>query len=195
MKKFLFFFVSVVISLPCFSISHSGHWGLGYYSQYINELSQNSQSEKSFLGESFFPISYKSSFNLWGGECLWYVSLAGLLPSKKVKDDAADVYLIQLAMGESFWSEGSSSWFYGLGLNYGIIKGKGGTIELNNGSGTSSFPLPSESRSYKILYLELGYMYEFTSFRLDSSIQLDNFLGDSRSYSLLVNALFPLGGL
>jgi hypothetical protein len=176
-------------------LSKDGHWGVGYYSQYLNELSQNSQSEKSFLGETFVPVSYKSSFNFWGGDYLWYISLGGLLPTKKVNDDAADVYLIQLAMGESFWEESNTSWFYGLGLNYGIIKGKGGTVELNNGSGTSSFQLPSETRSYKILYLELGYMYEFSSFRLDSSIQFDNFFGDSRSYSLLVNAYFPMGGL
>lgn len=192
MKKLLLI-VLLFTSTNAFALGSGPVWGLGFYSQYLNELSSDSTAKKSTLGKTMLPVVYKSNTNLFGQSLMWHASLAGLLPAIKTNDDAANYYLIQFGLAKSFWETGDSGWFYGGGLNYAILKGNGGTTVLNNGAGTQTFYLPDGSSSSKIFYVELGYILNFSSFRLDTSIQVDNILGDSRSYSLLANFLFPAG--
>lgn len=175
------------------AVGNSPVWGLGYFSQYMNELSGDSSSKKTTLGKMMIPVVYKSNINLFGSNYMWHASLAGLLPEIKTNDDAANYYLLQFGLASKWRDSGGSAWFYGGGLNYAILKGAGGSVTLNNGSGTATFYLPKNTTSSKTFYAEFGYMTEFSAFRLDTSLQFDNLLGDSRSYSLLANFLFPLG--
>ena len=77
-------------------------------------------------------------------------------------------------------------------MSYEILKGNGGSMVLNNGSGYSSFQRPDGTSSAQYFYLEFGVISDFEKWRLDTSIQLDNPLGEKRSFSFLLEFLFRL---
>ena len=191
MKKKLLVFLLISL-LPPKILQAKSHWGLGYFSQYLFEMSSGSDSSKSFLGETQFPLLFKSEISLWGRPSYYSIRLAGLFPAIKTNEGSTKYYNLQVSLGE-FSSAGN--WFYGLGLQYTMTKGSGGSVVLNNGTGTATFQLPSGSSSSKVFFVEGGYRFPLENMLIDASLQLDNVLGDSRSFSLLVSFLYPLGGI
>ena len=81
---------------------------------------------------------------------------------------------------------------FGLGYMIRTIKGSGGTIEVNNGLGTSTFLLPGQSRSSKNFLLEAGVSYDVGRFFVNLEGLLAGVLTERRSVSFLFSLNYKL---
>jgi hypothetical protein len=68
----------------------------------------------------------------------------------------------------------------GPGVQFYQINGNGGTVSLNNGSGSSTFAIPSGSSTSRILYLDTGLGVSFGQIRLDSLVLISNLFSSNR---------------
>ncbi|MEE6250693.1 MAG: hypothetical protein VX583_09835 [Bdellovibrionota bacterium] len=178
--------------MKAFAVKRNSVLGMGFLSPYVGELSNSSSSAKGTFVELLYPISYKSFSNAFDQDFFWKFSLLGLLPEAKDEDDSINYYQLQLSASFLALESQFYSLFYGLGMSYEILKGNGGSMVLNNGSGYSSFQRPDGTSSAQYFYLEFGVISDFEKWRLDTSIQLDNPLGEKRSFSFLLEFLFRL---
>ena len=83
---------------------------------------------------------------------------------------------------------------YGLSNTMTKIGGKGGTVQLNNGNGTATFYVPSETKTSYMASLDFGGEFIFTNF-LGARVQLsvDRFLSSDRrrvSHIMTINYYF-----
>jgi hypothetical protein len=84
----------------------------------------------------------------------------------------------------------------GTSLMVNNIKGSGGTVELNNGSGTSRFYIPAESRTSVNNTLDLGAEAMLDSFGIRFQTYIYSLLKSQRrevSYSLMFSYYYDLG--
>jgi hypothetical protein len=73
----------------------------------------------------------------------------------------------------------------GVGLLNAIVSGSGGTINLNNGNGMTTFGIPADSSMASLFYWEAGLGAELTSsFRLEGSFFVTGAASSSRAYNL-----------
>ncbi|MEC9281177.1 MAG: hypothetical protein VX642_00590 [Bdellovibrionota bacterium] len=178
--------------MKAFAVKRNSVLGMGFLSPYVGELSNSSSSAKGSFVELLYPISYKSYGNAFDQDFFWKFSLLGLLPEATDEDDSINYYQLQLSASLLAFESQFYSLFYGVGLSYEILKGNGGSVVLNNGSGYSTFQRPSDTSTAQYFYLEFGFISDFDKWRMDTSVQLDNPLGDKRSFSFLVEFLFGL---
>lgn len=76
----------------------------------------------------------------------------------------------------------------GPGVQFYQISGIGGTVSLNNGSGSATFALPSGSSISRIFYLDTGLGLSFGRLRLDGLVFISNlFSSTRRSVSPVLN--------
>lgn len=83
----------------------------------------------------------------------------------------------------------------GLGLFFTRISGSGGNEDLNNGSGTSSFPLPDSTVYSRNFILNLGAGYDFTKdWSADVHTYIFNLLkSEDRAFSIAINGTYHFG--
>lgn len=74
----------------------------------------------------------------------------------------------------------------GLGYMSRSIKGKGGTTELGNGAGTSTFGLPAQTRTSSNFHLESGIHYRSDPYVLSLEAMLVSAFSERRSLSILL---------
>lgn len=189
---FLLFIVYFVFTAEAFAVKRNSVLGMGFLSPYVGELSNSTTSSKGTFTELLYPISFKSYSSAFDQEYFWKLSLLGILPEATDEDDSINYYQLQLSASLLAFESQFYSLFYGLGLSYEILKGNGGSVVLNNGSAYSTFQRPSETSTAQYFYLELGVISDFEKWRLDTSLQLDNPMGEKRSFSFLVEFLFSL---
>jgi hypothetical protein len=88
------------------------------------------------------------------------------------------------------WSLGQSASFkFGPGLLQYSVTGDGGTTQLNNGTGTSTFYLPGETRTSKVFVLNVGMGFDlFRNFRFDLDAVVPGALSSKRALNLMATA-------
>ncbi len=88
------------------------------------------------------------------------------------------------------WRVGQSASFkLGPGLLQYSVSGDGGTTELSNGTGTSTFYLPGSTKSSKVFVLNVGMGFDlFRSFRFDLDAVVPGALSSKRSLNLMATA-------
>lgn len=73
----------------------------------------------------------------------------------------------------------------GPGLMIYSVSGDGGSVDLNNGTGTATFYLPATKSSAKVITVNLGVGIEFGRLaRLDVDLIVPGILSSSRAYNL-----------
>jgi hypothetical protein len=92
----------------------------------------------------------------------------------------------------------SDMWRFRIGTSVmvNLIRGSGGTQEMNNGNGTSKFYIPAESRTAINNTLDLGAEAMFDSFAVRFQTYIYSLLKPQRrqvSYSLMLSYYYDLG--
>jgi hypothetical protein len=83
----------------------------------------------------------------------------------------------------------------GLGLFFTRLSGKGGTEDLNNGNGTSSFPLPDATVYSRNFIVNLGAGVDFNqNWGADLHTYIFNALkSEDRAFSIAINGTYHFG--
>lgn len=170
--------------------------GVGYYSQNVlNKTAVDPAGKTSFLGETSLPLNIKYDFSIFTD---WFVApqLSYTLVPRESEGSSAKITLTHLAFlfGKNF--QGSSwDWYAGPGILQQDFDGKGGTVQLLNGSTPTTFYLPSGNSTTRKVSVNLGSSYSFLSTRLGFDLILENaFSSNKRSESLMFSYAYTFGG-
>jgi hypothetical protein len=195
MRKFLFIAL-ILLSSPSFAAQP---WevdaGVDLFQHGLSRVSSDDSNSKSLLGSSFVNIDLQihapiaPSFSL-SPRLMFMPNF--LYPHKVPGSSVKTTYLI-LALPLVF--ESSESFDYDIGpayLSYNVM-GPGGTTELSNGNGTSTFAQPGDSVSAKTIALMLGGSYKVSGFRFSLDLFTEGLLSSSkRTFSLMVGATYAV---
>lgn len=170
--------------------------GLSYFSQnFFGETAQKEDGSSGFLGATNYAIDVGYEANLvktwyWSGRLLYTP-----LP-RSAEGNTADISLTHLKFlgGQNFEGAGrGNTWdyFFGFGIIKQDYKGKGGLVQMNNGSGTATFAIPGNSSSSLNGTQSLGVGYSSGDFRIATEVVFENLLNENkRTQSLVLSFLY-----
>ncbi len=176
--------------------------GAGYFSENaMSKIAQKETGQTGFMGEPSLPIALRYDYGV--GMTGWFLApqlMYSLLP-RKTAGSHATVTLTHLvfALGQNFSSMGGSGsgwdWSVGPGLLMRDIKGKGGTTEMSNGTGTATFAVPGRSTSVKLITTNLGVSWTYVSSRVAADLVIERLLASKeRTQSFFFSYLYQFGG-
>lgn len=103
--------------------------------------------------------------------------------------------------GSSRWFSGAlvaglqerqSQFRLGTGFLMQLVQGAGGSVELDNGGGTSTFYRPSRLIAARVLYLDVGFAYQQGRLRYEIDALLTGLLSSRRSVGFVLQAGYAL---
>lgn len=132
--------------------------------------SSASSGTKPFLYQTYTMLSLTSFHSLKG---LWQISPIFDLTLIGRKTPEGKAKTAVTVLGARFIRPAFFSGFnfhLGPGLIFYRIDGSGGTVDLNNGSGVSTFGAPNETRASNSIYYDFGVGYQISKYRFELSI-------------------------
>jgi hypothetical protein len=162
--------------------------GTGVFLQNMLTTTTTPESSANVLGQVNLPqvslmadLRGFSRFGLAPSVALTPVALTGGNGVKK------SIFLASLPLA---WTVGQSASFkFGPGLLQYSVRGDGGTTELNNGTGTSTFYLPGSTKSSKVFVLNVGMGFDlFRKFRFDLDAVVPGIMSSKRALNLMATA-------
>lgn len=159
MKKIIIFLALVfaMILSDQSQAYQSGHWrsGIGYYSENVlSEVANKNTGEKGFLGTANYPIIVSYD---WAMTQSWFLAPSfnyTALP-RDTKGSTAKVSILHILFpfGKN---AGPFDWSVGPGFLRETIKGGGGTVTMNNGTGSATFGKPGREVSVQKITFDIG---------------------------------------
>lgn len=170
--------------------------GLSYFSEnFFNETTQKDSGSPSLMGTASYALDVGYEDDLtksW----MWSARLLYTPVPRSTAGNTATVTLTQLKFltGQTFsGSKGSGlwDWYGGLGILKEDYKGKGGTVQMNNGTGTATFAVPGNSSSTLNGTQSIGVGYTDGALRVATEIAFENLLNESkRTQNLVISLLY-----
>lgn len=166
--------------------------GISYTSIHLFQLTDQQNAKKSMLGEGHYPLFYRYHINMSN-----YILGVGIYTDKligaKVAPDSGSTISVTMLSVPFIFKQSSVDWILGSGILLYEIDGTGGTISLNNGGGTSTFLLPNETRTAKLLYAEAGVGIDIkTNYRLETSLLFTGILAERMGIHWMLNFSYGL---
>jgi hypothetical protein len=165
--------------------------GIGNLSEYIGKVQTDDVGTLS--GLTFNPY-FKTSIDAKLNQNYFVESEIGLtLP--KTNGDAYTHHWSFLLLLNGKYKIDKFSLTLGSGLFFTRISGNGGEETLNNGNGTTSFPLPEKSVLAKNMIVNLSGKYDFyEQFQFELQTFIFNLTNSkSRAFSLATNITYQFG--
>ena len=152
----------------------------------IGKITNTIDGKPSVLGTSSYPLFLKYDWEI-GRDSYLSPSLAYTLVPRKAQGEAADIttWHLSLPYGSNM-GRGGWDWSFGPGILSRSSKGKGGTVQLNNGSGMSTFGLPDRSVETKTLTLTGGVGYSKKAHRVSFDLITEGLASSRRSFNLFL---------
>jgi hypothetical protein len=84
----------------------------------------------------------------------------------------------------------------GVGLLNRKIQGKGGTVQLDNGTGTATFALPGRTVQSRTITFNLGSAFNYGPSRFALDLMIEGLTSEKRSFDIMVSYAysFSTGG-
>lgn len=183
-------------SLPCQAYTDKALYaGLGYFSENsLGKATQSASGDGSTLGTGSYHLLFKYDINLadiyFFSPAVTYTPVTRDDPGGSAK---VTIWQIVLPFGTNFGSS-TWDWSFGPGILNRTIKGAGGTVQLANGSGVSTFALPGRSVSTQTVTLNLGSSYSYGSSRFGFDLVTEGALSAKRSMSFMFTYSYNLFG-
>ena len=175
---------------------HTFDIGLDSFARSISKTTTIESGKKDLLSPFQFPLFLGYSYQFSAEEKM-AVDLDYTLFPKKGPDGGTEEthFLVRIPYIRK-WTDSNFSWKAGVGLHQFSIKGKDGTVVLNNGSSTATFYIPDSTTTATQFLLESGIDYTFNKFKSSASLLLENPLNDkTRSFSLIIGLVYQIGSL
>lgn len=204
-KKFnvsCLFFGSLVIMLASSSYAFKNKSisvGIGYLSEnFMNKTATKSDGSAGFLGETNYNLNLKYDYSLSSD---WFLApqLSYTPMPRSSPGNTAKVSLLHLVfqIGQNYSSSGSSGWdwYFGPGILQRQIKGTGGTVQMNNGTGTATFAIPGRSSTVQKVTSNFGSSYNFENSRIGIDLVFESFFSNTkRTQSLMLSYAYQFSG-
>lgn len=149
--------------------------GLGLFVHNLNGTTTTDDAKKSLIGTYYFPVQVRYATQPFWAALRWspyteFTHITTLLVKNETPDGTAKRNFV--IVGSPFTYDVTENSFvsFGPAFMYYELKGNGGTKIVNNGTGTSTFGVPSQTRTSKILMMELGYGWNLNGFRLGTDL-------------------------
>lgn len=184
MQRLWIYLFLAIGTLPAFgdygTSSNSASVGAGYLSHNAGTAATNaSTGKKPIMAETYSQISLNAKFAI---DENWSISPLLLLayPNKKSAENkettTVDYLTIKTNRNFGYGIDGH----FGLGVLYYQIKGEGGTVDLPNGSGTSTFGIPSQTRTSSLIAWDFGTAYQYEIYRAELSLIFTEIMSNTR---------------
>jgi hypothetical protein len=161
------FLTATASASPISDSIDAGVGGLNYQPS-VASTSATSGS-KPYFGQLFPTMALKAYYNFYEDFSVSPEFNFALLARKSAEgQEKLSASSFSLRFCEPVFFEGFDLHF-GPGLLAYQIKGEGGTQEQSNGSGTSTFGIPSGTRTSVTLTADVGMGYQFNSYRAELS--------------------------
>ncbi|MGZ3691821.1 MAG: hypothetical protein ACXVAX_09970 [Pseudobdellovibrio sp.] len=198
MKNFVILIFVFVASSECFAFTHEAYGiGLAGFSENVfGETTGSASGASQLLGEFDFPFVFSWDHSI-GKD--WYFSpqLGYGMISRETSGSSgkASISFITARFGKNMSGKKSfdSDWYFGIGILDHHFDGEGGTVVMNNGTGTATFAMPGASSDAKVWTTSLGTSYTFGTSRLGFDIVFENILkSDKRAQNLMLSYVYLL---
>lgn len=191
----LAFATLVLLSAQAHAYSAKHWWvGLGYYSENaLNQVAEKSDGSKGFLGTTNLPLIFRYDWLVGKG---WFLApqLNYTPMPRDTEGKTAQVTITHLAfpMGRN---AGALEWSVGPGLLRETIKGKGGTVVMNNGTGTSTFARPGQEVTIQKVTFDVGAAYTTGRYKWGIDLYfIEPLSSKERTQNLMLSFTFDLSG-
>lgn len=161
-------------------LERSVFFGAGFMGTNTFRVSTTDTASRGLVSE-VLPTFVVGS-NIWN----FQLRLGGTPIGHSVNDNAATKRLFFFDVNYAYSLSPYISFHGGPGLLFQNLSGNGGSVVLPNGTGTSTFGLPDESRTIKLLYLNLGMGFWITP---EIEIMAEGVVTDTFSSRRAVNLL------
>ena len=148
----------VMAAAPTITRTKDLNVSLGNLCEYIGTYQTDSEGSKNTC--SFLPALSLSYEHYFTTKFAFAPQFGATLPKKGADDTINRMTLYALANAK--YRTNYVNLIGGLGFYFTRISGPGGEQELNNGSGTDSFPLPKEAVYSRNVIINLGLGLDFT---------------------------------
>lgn len=192
--------LSVLCTFLCFAAptahafnKRAIYLGFGVLSENsIGKITNTIDGKPSTLGTSTYPLLFKFDWSI-AGDSYVSPSLAYTVVPRKAQGDAAEIttYHLSIPYGSNFGS-GRWDWSFGPGILSRSFKGAGGTVQLNNGSGMSTFGLPDRTVDTKTLTLTGGLGYSTRTHRFSFDVITEGLATNRRAFNLFLAYAYNL---
>jgi hypothetical protein len=183
-----------IISLP--TMATESTISIGNLNEYIRKIQTNENGDLNTF--SFTPyLDYKLNFSLdeYLKNTFFNLELGTTLPKSDKDPNTSRIKFFSLA--NFLYRPNSHFVGLGAGLFFTRISGNGGEETLNNGSTTSSFPLPDKAVISRNMIVNFFYGYQFKS-NINLEMQVLGFnitTKEERAFSIGTSIAYRLGEL
>ena len=201
MRPILLLILAVVsLSAPSAQafVQNSIGLGAGLYSQNLMQLSQNEKGEAKFLGTPSTVINLKFDFHL--GDSWFLAPQVTYLPmARSTAGDTAKIsfYHVVFQIGANLLGSNRTNFdvYAGPGFIDYQIKGAGGTVTMNNGTGTATFARPGRDVEVKKITANIGSSFTLAGSRFGTDFIVENpGSKNKRGLSLMFSYTYQFGG-
>lgn len=189
--------VLLFLSSPAFASNGGFFGGLGIYAQNsLNKTTKSDDGSGSLFGSYYFPLIGRYAFEVSGS---WMVAPAVYytLIGRPSGGSTATTTFIHLSVPATYQASGSSrdfEFFFGPGISMYQMKGAGGTKQLSNGTGTSTYAAPGGDSTSKLVTLDLGAAWLEGRHRISFEVFLEGLASEKRTFNLLAAYMYHFGG-
>ncbi len=162
--------------------------GLGYLAENsFNRITKTSNGQpNALIGTTSFPLLLNYEKSILGD---WFIapSIAYTFFERQTVGSSGKMTLMHLSLpiGKNF--SGNMDWYVGAGFMSRTLKGAGGIVNLNNGSGTSDFALPGKTVSSQTITINAGIGGALGEGRLGADLISEGLLSVKRTFSFMLN--------
>lgn len=185
--------IFILFSLSSHALTNKSFYlGLGYHSESsLNKITQSQTGAKSTLGTTTYPLLLKYDL-MMSGNYFFTPKLAYTLMSRNGSGSTlkATYWHLMLPFGKNFTAS-AWDWALGPGIFNRTLKGAGGTVDLNNGTGTSTFAVPGTSTSSQVITFNFLTNYKIGSHHINFDFITEGLLSaDKRTFDLMLGYLY-----
>lgn len=191
-----FFCYLVIYSSACFAFSDKAMYlGAGFFSESILGKQTTSVTGASTTsGTATYPLFFKydmqvGSAGYFVAPTVYYTVFSRSDPANSAK---VTIWHLLLPYGGNFY--GNWDWSAGLGILNRTIQGAGGIVQLNNGTGTSSFALPGGTVSSRVFTVNAGASYYFNASRFALDLVAEGAASSKRTFDFMLSYSYAFRG-
>lgn len=181
---------ATVILNPTSTHAANLYFGPGIFIPYAGRLSNSSTGSPSIFSPILPDLVLTGQFS-----SLWDFGISPVLGytvfgHKSVDGGEKSTYLpFALRINKSF---GLFDFRFGPGVLFYSISGAGGTSVQSNGSSTTTYALPSNSTTSRLLFFDMGTGINFDPFRVDLDGLISGTFSSRRAVSLMLTVSYGI---
>jgi hypothetical protein len=167
----------------------------GLFQHNMMKLTDTPAGTEDKFGDAYYPLGVKYTIDMGGyffAPAFHFTNITSLVKPNETPEEGAqkEIWLLHFpaVMNVTAWLDLK----FGLGIFRYEIKGKGGTIELNNGTGTATAYKPDRTVTSNTMYLVLGSGFPMTGWDLNLDLIIPGAMDeDRRTYNLYLYGSLP----